>query len=137
MASVQGFIPTQDYPITKAAITYLDDLDLYREEKPYHVSGELNDNDEPLRSNLHWKVYQGISFYDIRGHEKKLSLDENGFCFLDLHTKLPGSWENEVEVQRHLLNVIDLVRKELKADHVICYDRWVKLRRFYYLFVLR
>ncbi|KAI5803613.1 hypothetical protein DFH27DRAFT_610668 [Peziza echinospora] len=67
--------------VVLSELSYLAPLPLYQTVKPYHISGQLN-HVYP-RTNLVFNLHQDIKFHDLRSRKTRLSLERDGFKYLD------------------------------------------------------
>ena len=88
----------------------------------------MDPSEEHERVNLPLERYGDIAVRDVRGYEPDFSLEKNGFCVLKSPTKVNlGGTTDEQEVRRdYLLEVINLVKSQLGADFVVCYQYRVR-----------
>lgn len=109
----------------KASLSYLSNLPKYDVEKPY----ELWLDEVPAQipwTNCMFKDESEIEFNDARAQDVQLDYDSFGFKYLS-HPLTPRLkswqfWEDRSSRFEYLRDCIDLVRKEFRADKVICYD---------------
>ena len=80
-----------------ATFTYLQDLPVYKTQKPYLVLTHLNETHS--RSNLAWHEPQEEEIHNIRGREGEFELDTHGFRFVDAKTGFED-WDVNAEVRR-------------------------------------
>jgi hypothetical protein len=104
------------------SICCLDRLELYKHEKPYEMRFDFP-GDFP-RKNLHISKHEGILVEDVRGREKDLTLEKNGFAVLELD--IPMTVEdfsdgNAIRA-RYLPQVAETLRQSLGASRVQVHD---------------
>lgn len=76
--------------------------------------------DTPLNP-IYTKIFD-IPIQNLRGQEDQLDLQRNGFQYLKFAPKTYVHPEEDDKVSSYLEEVTELVKAELKADEVICYD---------------
>ncbi|OCL09233.1 hypothetical protein AOQ84DRAFT_404936 [Glonium stellatum] len=116
-----------------ATLKFLSDLPLYDLEKPYELCGfpEVPQSD---RSNCQFTDHNNIKLEDVRGQENKYSINDYGFAFVNHTSSLDLKAQyfehqnrNDAVVNTYLKECIELVKREIGADRVVCID-W-RLRR--------
>ena len=65
--------------VNNARLWYLEPLDLYQTEKPYHINLPANALGGYAQSNEVSREYTGIRIENLRGFENDFTLDKNGF----------------------------------------------------------
>jgi len=118
-----------------ATLQFLTDIPLYQTEKPYKL---LNFPSIPpeLSTNCQYINRHGIRLNSVRGREDQFSVDQCGFQILKHRfrcTPTRSQFEDRLQrdhlVQEYLSEVVYLVKKELCADRVFCFD-WRVRRTF-------
>jgi hypothetical protein len=111
----------------RVSLSFLSDLPLYKEEKPYTIHGTAA---EGLKnSNCEFTVFDDIEVEDVRGEENSGNFLERGFQFKHHASKVPVSSsdfqspgpQNEL-VQLYLEETIELAKAETEATKVILFD---------------
>ncbi|KAF1954824.1 hypothetical protein CC80DRAFT_550002 [Byssothecium circinans] len=113
----------------KAALSFIADLPLYEEEKPYELwlPPEQLPKDIPV-TNCQWIRQPDIEIEDLRKSNAAVALDTTGFKYLNdpLDFELQGedlmSDTESENLVRYLNGTVDRVKKEFKADKAICFD---------------
>jgi hypothetical protein len=113
----------------KLSLTFLEDLELYREEKPYELWlpqwQELPEN--VPSTNCKFIEQSGIPLTNVRSLDCNLGLKDAGFQFLkdaaesDLQSEHIMQGSSPV-FEKYLHHTIKLVQEETGADKVICFD---------------
>jgi hypothetical protein len=100
------------------SVKYLSDLDLYKEEKPYHLT-QVPHLESGEASNLQFSTFDGIVVSDARGHEADFKLGTHSLAFERFPSAViyDGSDESEVAYMRE---AIEYARRKFRADRVIC-----------------
>jgi hypothetical protein len=120
LASLEDILP--DPPATLARFRFIKDSPLYQSEKPYHFSGPLDSTEESLRTNLTFEWHCNIPVKDIRKHATKVKLDVHGFQVLEHTSKFLDCVQETIALEAYMNESIDLLKAELNADVVICFD---------------
>lgn len=105
-------------------VTYLNDIPLYKREKPYLVllPAKVDSDLEHVKTdNLKFEVRRGIRITDIRGHEEEYQLLKNGFEIIQ-HSSELSDIEDEVDIRKYKMETEDLLRDKFHADKVVCWD---------------
>jgi hypothetical protein len=104
------------------SICCLDRLELYQWEKPYEMRF-IPPNGFP-RKNLHISKYEGIPVKDVRGVEKTLSIEKNGFVVMELEAPmtLEDFSDREAIRSRYLPKVAESLKECLGASRVQVHD---------------
>lgn len=72
--------------INNARLWYLEPLQIYQTEKPYHINLPADALGGHVQSNEVSREYAGMRIENLRGFEKKFTLDKHGFqIFQDIH----------------------------------------------------
>lgn len=117
-----------DLPFVVSSVQELDDPSRYINEKLYHISGKLDEENEERRTNIKYVVRDGVRFYDLRGNESSPNLDRDGFCY----NLLPHTLEyagGEQALQKYIDDSLAYIKAELGAEKVICYDYFFRRTR--------
>jgi len=116
LSSIQG-------PTVKASFECLDTSD--------QISRIYEGDQHPTDKNSHvtptYTKVHDIPIQDLRGQEDKLNLQTHGFEYLKTSPKSSIHPFEDDHVSSYLEEVTELVKRELKADAVICYDYRVRL----------
>ena len=112
----------KDHSTTSCSFEYLTKSDLYATEKPYYFSGELEKDQESLRTNLTYTTHHDIRLHDLRGSEKHLSLDTHGFQLLNHESLLSMEDPDDATLQAYLKEVSLVLKDKLDAEKVLCYS---------------
>ena len=79
--------------INNARLWYLEPLQLYQTEKPYHINLPANALGGHVQSNEVSREYAGMRIENLRGFENKFSLDKHGFqIFQDIPWGDASDW---------------------------------------------
>lgn len=101
---------------------YLQDIDLYRRQKPYAVMRHASHTDAVrLPTNLVWKQEAQQQITDIRGRESDFELDIHGFAVRYWPTRLSNEDLDDSNVVRdlYLPEVYDLLKSAVTKPDVI------------------
>lgn len=116
-----------------ATLKFLSDLPLYDLEKPYELCG-FPEVPQSNRTNFQFTNHNNIKLEDVRGQEKTCSIGRHGFAFvshassLDLKSQyFEHQTRDEAIVNKYLQECIELVKREMRVNRVVCID-W-RLRR--------
>ena len=72
--------------INNAKLWYLEPLQVYQKEKPYHINLPADALGDHVQSNEVSQEYAGMRIENLRGLENKFTLDKHGFqVFQDFH----------------------------------------------------
>lgn len=115
------------------SLTFLEDLPLYEEEKPFRLVGFPNMPSE-WQTNCKYVDRENVMVSDVRGCEENFHLDDFGFkfikhrskCSLDLR-EFDVSGKNEQNLAAFLEESLQLAKQELETDRVACFDWRVRL----------
>ncbi|KAL3421438.1 methionine permease [Phlyctema vagabunda] len=95
-------------------------------DAPDHVTRIYEGDREPTIPgtplNPTYTKISDIPLQDLRGEEDELELARNGFQYLKLAPKSYVHPDEDDNINSYLVEVTELVKAELKADEVICYD---------------
>lgn len=129
--------------INNARLWYLEPLQLYQTEKPYHINLPANALGGHAQSNEVSQEYARIRIVDLRGSESDFTLDKHGFqIFQDtngadnpdrsMHSGsaalLPGFYEDPDTVRKYYYPAIEnLLKEKLGAQSVkaFTHDVWL------------
>jgi hypothetical protein len=100
----------------------------YDTEKPYYYSGPLAPDNERLRTNLRYSTVDGIEIVDVRGVRDHLSIDKQGFEYIDVPPSLKDDALSENGLDVYLKEVTSFLRFRLKAQLVLAYDYRVRMK---------
>lgn len=114
-------------PSLTTTLWYLEKLPIYKKEKPFYVNfpvpAELG---VPQHNLLHGRV-DGIQIHDIRGHETKFHIDEQGFQLARHNTSMTNDdFEDDSVVRaRYYPEMAQLVKDTLGAVEVVPFEHTV------------
>jgi hypothetical protein len=98
-----------------SSIWFLDNLDLYKTVKPYHLTF-TPENDVP-RNNIQRKEVKDLlirDLRDLRDFSGQISLDRNGFTVLNLENNLtPDDCEDREKLQKLFFDELESSLKSL------------------------
>ena len=107
----------------QASLSFLHWQDLYEREKPFQIFIDIPaDAEDQRHTNL---VFQRerLTISDVRGHTANLSLDDNGFIYRRHETRHADFSNRKAVEENYLLEVEQLLRKELEGvDRVFIFD---------------
>ena len=98
------------------------DADRYVSEKPYYVSGHLDEVDEVHRTNIGYVCKRDIPAFDLRGYETMLDLEQHGIAYVNRSRPLPLSLDDQDKLEPCLEELAFVIRQKLQATIVVCYD---------------
>lgn len=110
---------------TPCEFSYIKISDHHSVEKPYYYSGPLPPDQEEPRTNTEFASHGNITAYNIRGHEHEASLDQHGFEFRVVPTKVNISQPVDREEkfgEEYMEEVSAWLKNELQAELVLCYN---------------
>ena len=117
-----------------ATLKFLSDLPLYNLEKPYKLC-RFPEVPQSNRTNFQFTNHNNIKLEDVRGQEKTCSIDRHGFTFvshvssLDLKSQyFEHQTRDEAIVNKYLQECIELVKREMGVNRVVCIDWRVRQR---------
>ena len=113
-------------------MTYLNDLPLYKREKPYLVllPAQVDSDLENVKTdNLEFETRRGIHITDIRGHEEEYGLLISGFEVMR-HTSALLDFQDMADIQTYKTETESLLKAKFDADKVVCWDVKVCLPPF-------
>jgi hypothetical protein len=111
-------------PNVHAEIEYLQDLDLYKTEKPYWCllpPHEGFDPDKQRVDNLEFEPHSNILITDIRPFHENVTLEEYGFQVLPHSSNYPDFTE-AASVNAYMKETEALLRDTFEASYVKTYD---------------
>lgn len=111
-------------PDVKSDIEYLQNLPLYKTEKPYYLLKSPDPNFDPdaqRLDNLEYEMHSDIVIRDIRGSCNEFTLEQNGFEVLSQQSTTLN-FQSADDVEAHKRETEDLLRKQLGAVYVHCYE---------------
>lgn len=113
-------------PNLLTSICCLDKIELYEREKPYEM--RFNPPGDFPRKNLQISKHENILVEDIRGHEKDLSFEKNGFTVMELDTPLGAEDfdDREIIISQYLPKVAESLKHCLGATRVQVHDYLVR-----------
>jgi hypothetical protein len=109
-------------PFTVAPLGYLETSDQWTKEKPYYISGPLPPEMEAKRSNIRYK--DGLTkFYNLRGHEHTLNMDEHGIEIHRVPSKVPVSLDFKAQdnTAAYMEETGKWLKDKFNAKAVLCY----------------
>ena len=115
-------------------MTYLNDLPLYKREKPYLVllPAKLDSDLEHVKTdNLEFETRRGIRVTDIRGNEDDYRLLTTGFEIMN-HASGLSDIQDLTDIRTYKAETECLLKAKFAADKVVCWD--VKVCLFVCLF---
>jgi len=118
----------QSLPEAMASFRYIADSARFKNENPYFYQGPLPPESESLRTNVEFETHYNIPVRDLRSKTKLLGIEEHGFQILHQPSKFAHNLQDSEHLKSYLLETNQLLKKELKADFVVCYD--VKVRDY-------
>lgn len=112
-----------------ASLTFLADLDLYRGEKPYVVTGLSSEFPQEKLSNMIFETHQAVPVQDSRVAQEDFSLDKHGFIWIKSASEYAHkthAFEDPMAGQdvvlTYLEETIAIVQKVTKAERVLAFD---------------
>ena len=111
-------------PDIQASLEFLADIPLYEEEKPYLALLPPHHGFNPdikRMDNLEWETHSDITIKDIRDSCDRYTIDECGFQVLEHSSKATG-FDTESELRAYREETEALLRDNLQASLVLCYD---------------
>ncbi|RWA10870.1 hypothetical protein EKO27_g4235 [Xylaria grammica] len=109
-------------PQSYRKLCFLRDLDEYESQKPYYISGPLPNDLADYRSNIQYDLVNGVFISNLRGHEKKLSLEKHGFQIIEVSEAIGSLDVQGQERNEYIEKMADLLKERLHADLVLCYN---------------
>jgi len=117
-------ITATSMPAVEASLEYLQRLPLYKTEKPYWCflpPHEGFDPDAQRVDNLEFEHYSDITIQDIRELETPAQIGECGFQVLS-HQSEFSYFGKPDDVEQYRIETENLLKQEMGAVHVKCYD---------------
>lgn len=115
-------LPSLTGPTVKASFECIDISD--------QISRIYEGDQQPTDKNSHitptYTKIHDIPIQDLRGQENKVNLQEHGFQYLKISQNSSIHPFEDSNISSYLEEVTKLVKTELKADAVICYDYRVR-----------
>lgn len=113
-------------------LRFAEDRDIFRKEVPYEVFGYPTPTSERI-TNCLFEDIDRVKIEDVRDSpEQRYSLDTTGFTYIHHHSqceldskyfeKAGSSVENNPTVLAYLDETIQLVKDQINAKKVICFD---------------
>ncbi|KAF2754967.1 hypothetical protein EJ05DRAFT_488534 [Pseudovirgaria hyperparasitica] len=109
--------------MTNATLSFISDLPLYTNVKPYAISTDTQVPEE-ARSNIKFEERSTIPITDVRTlpHDN-LSYSQQGFRFFAHPSSATYEFGfDDASVATYCRKLVELVRKEFMTEHVFCYD---------------
>jgi hypothetical protein len=130
LISLELVSPNLNMPNVVASIEYLQNLPLYKEEKPYWCMLTPRDGfdpDEERLDNLEFEIHDGLTITDMRNNEENtLTIDNCGFQVLSHMSKIM-SFETKDDVDKYKVETMEMLTQELDAVFVKTYE--LRLRK--------
>jgi len=106
------------------SLEYISPLPLYDTVKPYGFNVVLNGIPEEAQSNIQTTQYHNIPLFDARSNAlDSFSYEKQGFRFLTHAASSTCLFSLEPEfLSKYCEQMVDFIRGEFGAEHVICYD---------------
>lgn len=105
---------------SQASLGFLSDLNIYTQEKPYHLTLSKDRDSDSFLTNIVYDVYENTRVTDVRGHENHFSVEKHGFQFETWRTSLNETdFNSDSEVrERYFPEMIKLLEMKLGAREV-------------------
>ena len=118
-------------PALFTSVCCLDKNELYQREKPYEM--RFNPPGDFPRKNLEVSKHDNIPVEDVRGYEKDLSFERNGFIVmeLDIPMDIEDFGSREAIVSQYLPKVAEELKDRLGATRVQVHDYLVSYLQTY------
>ena len=126
MTLSQTILNLEDLPCARANFRFVKDDPIYQTETPYEAIGTLPPEEEHLRSNLKWEE-RDVPVHDLRQHVDSLSIETNGFEFLQPKELTTLDWDSEKAVVDYLTSLLKFLKERFHTDDVIIYNYNVRL----------
>ena len=109
----------------QASIHFLAHSEVYRTEKPYSL--RYTGEEAVARTNIELDKYDDIPIHDIRGYERRFSLEENGFTISTLSSRMlyQDFADPDKVIRIYLHEIASHLKKLLGARHVQVYEHLV------------
>lgn len=113
---------TKPMPHIQGGFSYIADVPKWNEEKAYYISGPLPEESEHMRTNLEYEPHDP-TIYNLRGHEKDLKMERDGFELVHYPPEVRLSLDDGVEdrTEEYLEATTAWLEKRFKAEKVLCY----------------
>lgn len=111
-----------------ATFQFLRDLDLYRQEKPYHFDGPLAPEHESRRTNLEYES-KPVLVQDGRQNIERFTIQKQGFKLIKHKTGTKindGTYPSKAVVDEYLNEVVEVMKQEFDGSKVIVFDYAVR-----------
>ena len=113
--------------VVESSMYFLTRDELYDHEKPYQLKYAAG-NGIPT-TNLRLKKQEPIKITSIRGRQRQLTFERNGFTVLKLDKDIPYSeFSTAAGIRLYLETVAEMLKTELGADKVQVYQYLVRFR---------
>ena len=114
-----------DLPATAASFKYIKDSPVFQSEKPYFYQGPLEPDQERFRTNIVFETHD-VLVKDLRSSVASLSFRRHGLQICSRPSQFTGRLDTQEGLTNYLNETNDMLRKEIGADVVICYDAKVR-----------
>ncbi|KAG7006527.1 hypothetical protein G7Y79_00014g037020 [Physcia stellaris] len=113
--------------VVESSMHFLVRDELYNEEKPFQL--KFTPEDGVPRSNYRLEKRDCIKIISMRGHEKWLSLEKNGFTVVKMNQETPYTdFETPEGIQAYFRTVVQSVQALLGADKVQVFSYGIRRR---------
>ncbi|KAH8598243.1 hypothetical protein B0O99DRAFT_616238 [Bisporella sp. PMI_857] len=115
-----------------SSIWFLNELELYKQVKPYRLDFDPEDDDFP-RTNVDRVEIPGVPIHDIRGNEGQLAFPKCGFSVLHMPSPLTTlDYDDQKLVADHYYSYIEKAVQEFSVKFnpgakVVALDHKVRL----------
>lgn len=109
-----------------ASFRYIADSSRFATEQPYFYQGPLDPECEHLRTNVEFEAHHDVPVHDLRPKASLLELEKHGVQLLHHPSSFADDLLDSEKLNSYLVECNNLLRAELKAELVVCYD--VKVR---------
>ena len=120
---------------SQSTMHFLKEDSSFREEKPYAFQYKLS-SDDIRQSNMEMQEVKSVKIKDMRGFERKFSLEANGFTILRFDSKLQYQEFYDAEkLKVYFTELEDLLKLHLGANQVKVFRhgvRWLLNSRNYF-----
>ncbi|KAF4959029.1 hypothetical protein FGADI_1907 [Fusarium gaditjirri] len=94
---------------TVAELSFIKDLDLYKQEKPYLLFvGKPANAENAKHTNIELETVPNIPVHDVRDRHHEYTVDEHGFQFVT-HEQTFSDFDNENLINQHYLPEVEKV----------------------------
>jgi uncharacterized DUF497 family protein len=90
--------------------------------KPYYYGGDLQPDQEHLRSNITYQKVPSIEVTDVRPCKSQFNLEVHGLQFYDATDPIRELPQSPDSIEAYLSNIATWVKSCLAAEKVIVYD---------------